>query len=47
MHGLGNLRDRLKEYDYSKEGMYFVTICTQNRECILGDIVGSEGKYEK
>lgn len=23
---------RLKEYDYSKEGMYFVTICTKNRK---------------
>ena len=22
---------RLKEYDYSKNGMYFITICTQNR----------------
>ena len=29
---------RLKEYDYSKEGMYYITICTQNRECILGNI---------
>lgn len=31
---------RLKGYDYSIPGAYFVTICTQNRECILGDIVG-------
>ena len=30
---------RLKDYDYSNEGMYFITICTQNRECILGNIV--------
>ncbi len=30
---------RLKEYDYSREGAYFVTICTHNRECIWGDIV--------
>ena len=29
---------RLKEYDYSKEGMYFITICTKDRECILSDI---------
>ena len=29
---------RLKEYDYSKEGMYFITICVQDRECILGKI---------
>ncbi|MDR1101676.1 MAG: hypothetical protein LBL34_04920 [Clostridiales bacterium] len=32
---------RLKNYDYSKEGMYFVTICTKNRECILSKIVGA------
>ena len=26
---------RLKNYDYSRNGIYFVTICTQNRRCIL------------
>jgi len=26
---------RLKEYDYSQAGAYFVTICTQNRELLL------------
>lgn len=31
---------RLKGYDYSSVGAYFVTICTQNRECIFGEIVG-------
>ncbi|MDR0979133.1 MAG: hypothetical protein LBL91_04285 [Lachnospiraceae bacterium] len=30
---------RIKEYDYSKNGMYFITICTQNRECILSEIM--------
>ena len=30
---------RLKEYDYSTPGAYFITICTHNRECILSDIV--------
>ena len=30
---------RLKNYDYSKSGLYFVTICTENRECLFGDIV--------
>jgi len=29
---------RLKEYDYSQDGLYFVTICVQNRECLFGDI---------
>lgn len=33
---------RLKDYDYSQEGAYFVTICTQNRVCMFGDIVGRE-----
>ena len=30
---------RLQGFDYSKEGTYFVTVCTQNRECLFGDIV--------
>jgi len=29
---------RLKNYDYSKEGMYYITICTKNREEILSKI---------
>ena len=29
---------RLKQYDYSKEGLYLITICTQNREKILSVI---------
>ena len=28
---------RLKGYDYSNAGAYFVTICTQNRACVLED----------
>ena len=28
---------RLKGYDYHNAGAYFVTICTQNRECVLDD----------
>jgi hypothetical protein len=33
---------RLKEYDYSQPGEYFVTICTQNHECVFGSIVNGE-----
>ena len=33
---------RLKGYDYSKNGAYFVTICSHNHECIFGRI--SNGK---
>ncbi len=29
---------RLKDYDYSTSGMYFVTICTHQRECFLGEV---------
>ncbi len=31
---------RLKEYDYSTAGAYFVTICTQDKKCVLSHIVG-------
>jgi REP element-mobilizing transposase RayT len=33
---------RLKEYDYSQAGMYFVTICCQNRTCRFGKIKNGE-----
>ncbi|MDD5463107.1 MAG: hypothetical protein PHG00_16000 [Methylococcales bacterium] len=33
---------RLKHYDYSRAGLYFITICIQNRLPLLGEIV--EGK---
>ena len=32
---------RLKNYDYSKTGAYFITICTKNRAPILSTIVGA------
>ncbi len=28
---------RLKNYDYSTENFYFVTICTHDKKCIFGD----------
>ena len=31
---------RLKQYDYSTAGAYFITICTHNRRCLLSRIVG-------
>lgn len=33
---------RLKEYDYSEAGYYFVTICTQNKKHILSKIINAE-----
>jgi len=29
---------RLKKYDYSKPGYYFVTICAQDRQCLFGNV---------
>lgn len=29
---------RLKGYDYSRAGLYFITICVQNRKCLFGKI---------
>ncbi len=30
---------RLKGYDYTQAGLYFITICTQGKECLFGTIV--------
>lgn len=35
---------RLKEYDYSQEGVYHITICTQNKKCLFGKVVNGEVK---
>ena len=33
---------RLKEYDYSREGAYFITICTYDRKCLLGNVINEK-----
>ena len=33
---------RLQGYDYATPGAYFVTICIQNQECLLGAVVNGE-----
>lgn len=33
---------RLKGYDYSRPGEYFVTLCTEHREMLFGEIVNGE-----
>ena len=33
---------RLRDYNYSQNGMYFVTLCTQGRKCLFGDVVDGE-----
>ena len=32
---------RYKEFDYNSIGVYFITICTKNRQCMLSKIVGT------
>ncbi len=36
---------RLKDYDYSSNGYYFITVCTHNRKNIFSNIVG-DGVYD-
>ena len=33
---------RLKEYDYSQTGAYFVTVVVHERECLFGEIINDE-----
>ncbi|WP_026370681.1 transposase [Kallotenue papyrolyticum] len=33
---------RLKGYDYAQPGAYFITICTQHRACLFGEVVDGE-----
>lgn len=33
---------RLKGFDYTQPGAYFVTICTQDRACLFGEVVDGE-----
>lgn len=33
---------RLQGYDYSQEGLYFITICCQDRAHLFGEIVNGE-----
>ncbi|SRR5690606_4712560 len=30
---------RLKGYDYSQPGLYFITICIQDRKCLFGNVI--------
>ena len=34
--------NRLAGYDYSQPGAYFITVCTENRRCVLSRIVGGD-----
>ena len=40
--------NRLKDYDYSQNGAYFVTICTQNRENLFSAVtVGADRRFSE
>jgi len=39
-HGRRSMR--LKGYDYSTPGAYFVTLCTQDRSCLFGEVATGE-----
>jgi REP element-mobilizing transposase RayT len=34
--------NRLNNYDYSNNGAYFITICVNNRKCLLSRVVGAD-----
>ncbi|MEH2196619.1 MAG: transposase [Nostoc sp.] len=33
---------RLKGYDYTQPGAYFITICSKGRQCLFGNVVNGE-----
>ncbi len=38
---------RLKKYDYSAEGLYFITVCTKDKKCILSHIKVGTGVLDR
>src|SRR3989304_5673232 len=38
---------RLKGYDYTQAGAYFITICSHQREHVFGEVVNGEMKLSK
>ena len=34
--------NRLYEYDYSSDGLYFVTSCVHDKACCFGEVIGDE-----
>lgn len=38
---------RLKGYDYSQAGVYFVTIVTQDRRCLFGEVMDRQMRFNK
>ena len=38
---------RLQDYNYTQAGAYFITIVTQGRLCLFGDVVGEEMRLNR
>jgi REP-associated tyrosine transposase len=38
---------RLKGYDYSRTGAYFITLCVEQRDCLFGEIIDSAMKLHE
>ncbi len=38
---------RLKGYDYSQPGEYFVTVCTKDRKCVLGEVMSEKVRFSE
>lgn len=38
---------RLKGYDYTQAGAYFVTICTHERECLFGEVINGQVRLSR
>ena len=43
----GHKSVRLKGYDYSSSGLYFVTICTYQKRCVLGRITAARMVFSR
>jgi len=38
---------RLRGYDYLQSGAYFVTVCTKDRECLFGEVMDGEMRWNE
>ena len=38
---------RLSDYDYTRAGLYYITVCTFNRECLFGQMVDGAVRLNK
>ena len=38
---------RLRDYDYSRAGGYFITVCTYHRDCVFGEVMNQQMRLNK